>query len=146
MNVKKKSYLLTVIQFTAIGIMIIFFPIMTKTHLLMGIQIAGLIIGAWALITMFGSRFNVTPEPLQGSTLITTGPYKLIRHPMYLSLLLLFTPALAGNFSTGFALVYVLFIINQMIKMYFEETLLTQHFRHYAAYRKRTWKMIPFIF
>ena len=49
---------------------------------------AALALAAWALIHNRPGNFNIRPAPKTCGTLVTTGPYRLIRHPMYTSVLL----------------------------------------------------------
>lgn len=49
---------------------------------------AGALLGLWAIGVNRPGNFNVRPVPRPGATLVTTGPYRFVRHPMYSSLLL----------------------------------------------------------
>jgi len=77
--------------------------------------------------------------------LITNGPYRWIRHPMYMAFialglgfsLLTASWFVGGTWFAGFGLM----LINRLVK---EEEMLTGQFGdHYAAYRKRTGGFIP---
>jgi protein-S-isoprenylcysteine O-methyltransferase Ste14 len=82
---------------------------------------------------------------VQGTGLVTTGPYRLVRHPIYLGLVLLATgEALA--FGSWPALMIVLSGIVPTFawRAYAEEALLSQTFgESYAVYRKQTKMIIP---
>ena len=83
----------------------------------------------------------------QDHTLIRTGPYTVVRHPIYSGLILaIFGTALAlGEFRDLLA-VGVLFA-TFLIKSRTEERFMTEQFGHdYEHYRHETKALIPFIF
>ena len=47
--------------------------------------VAGLAVGAWALAANRPGNFNIRPDLKEGGTLVTHGPYRWVRHPMYLA-------------------------------------------------------------
>lgn len=141
-----KSILLTLIQFLSIGYLLLALPVFTKNVFTLGIQLFGVFLGIWAIIVMSKSKLNITPVPLEGSSLINSGPYRIVRHPMYTSLLLFLTP-IVFYYSTkmGF-LVYGIFLVNLILKLTYEEQLLQQTFNRYEDYRQDTWRLIPWIY
>lgn len=80
--------------------------------------------------------------------LVTTGMYRYIRHPQYLAFLLLFfgyTVSLGSLFLT-LTITLALFLIFRS-RMNLEEELLTETFgATYSQYKKRTKRLIPFIY
>ena len=119
---------------------------MASHFLLLLIQLAGMVIGIWALSVMGIGNINISPLAKPGAVLVTRGPYRLIRHPMYLAVLLVIWPLIIEHFSllritTGFVLT-----IDLIIKMLFEEDLLKKQFAEYEAYMTATRRLIPLIF
>jgi protein-S-isoprenylcysteine O-methyltransferase Ste14 len=49
-----------------------------------GLGAAGLVLAAWAIATMAIARANVLPHKA-ASTLVTTGPFRYWRHPIYMA-------------------------------------------------------------
>jgi protein-S-isoprenylcysteine O-methyltransferase Ste14 len=92
-----------------------------------------------------GPAWSFVPKADQGTGLVTTGPYRLVRHPIYLGLALLaMGEALA--FSSWPALMIVLFGIVPTFawRARAEEKLLSSTFgERYAVYRQRTNMIIP---
>ena len=104
---------------------------------------AGLAVGAWALWTNRPDNINIRPEPKPGGTLVTGGPYRFVRHPMYLAVML-FSAGFVGHdplqwLALG-ALAAVLFA-----KARREERLMVLAHPGYAEYRARTRAIIPFV-
>ena len=104
-----------------------------------------LLIG-WAIFTMRKSKLRVMPEPSANATLITNGPYRYIRHPMYTAVILFCGSLLICNFSLLRVLLITALTIVLIIKLTLEEKLLQQKFEAYQDYHKHTYRFIPLVF
>ena len=95
-----------------------------------------------------GAAWSFVPKADHSTGLVTTGPYRLVRHPIYLGLILLaLGQALA--FSSWFAGLIVLVGIVPTFawRAGAEETLLSRTFgEHYVLYRRQTKMIIPYLF
>src|SRR5688572_27712887 len=49
---------------------------------------AGILLGIWAMAE-FRFRFNIFPELLEDSKLVTSGPFRYVRHPIYTAVLMI---------------------------------------------------------
>lgn len=141
-----KSALLTLIQYTTMLYLILVFPVLSGKTIILVIQVSGVLLGIWAILVMSKSKLNIAPVPRAGSILINTGPYRIIRHPMYLSLLLIFIPMMILNNSVVGWVVFGVFIINLILKLSYEEQLLSQTFENYSGYQQQTWRLVPWIY
>jgi protein-S-isoprenylcysteine O-methyltransferase Ste14 len=95
-----------------------------------------------------GPAWSFVPRADQGMRLVTTGPYRLVRHPIYFGLLL-FAIGEALAFGSWPALMIVLSGIGPTLawRAYAEETLLSHTFGdRYTAYRQRTTMIVPYLF
>jgi len=142
-----KSTILTIIQYvTLIAIMYRTTWISTNIFLMI-IQIIGFIVAAWAIFEMRKSKINIAPTPRKKAILVASGPYKLVRHPMYLSLILTLTPSMISYYNQTTIIIFAVFTINLVLKMLFEEGLLKSFFGNdYNEYMKKSWRLFPFIF
>jgi len=106
---------------------------------------AGVVLAAWA-IRSIGKDMQTDIAVNKGHVLRTGGAYAVVRHPMYLSLILI---GLGSGLSTlNFLLIgFSLFVLAPV--QYFrgrkEEALFVKHFGNaYTAYRKKTPMLFPF--
>ena len=101
---------------------------------------AGLGYSIWSLAYL-GRSLSILPEARR---LVTTGPYGVSRHPLYLGEavasigVVIPTIALEGGVLIG------LFLLAQLIRIRWEEQVLIQHFpMEYASYRRRVPRYLP---
>lgn len=141
-----KSILLTSIQFLCIGWILYFNDWLVAGAVLMVVQLMGLVLGGWAIFVMSRSKLNVTPVPRKGASLVTSGPYSLIRHPMYTAVILALFPILVNDASLSNSIVFGMLLINLLLKLHYEEKLLQEVFPKYSALKSRTWRLIPWIY
>ena len=95
---------------------------------------AGIVMVGWSII-LIGRHLTPYPAPTDGTVLVATGPYRLVRHPIYGGLIIAATglALMALNpWALMFALVFVVFF---MAKTGYEEDLLVERFPTYGEYR-----------
>jgi len=105
----------------------------------------GLLFAVWARVHLAGN-WSGTVTIKEGHQLITTGPYGIVRHPIYTGLLCaLAGSALARNDVRGVVAV-ALAAVALWRKLRIEEQWLTQAFGSaYDAYRRRIPALVPFV-
>ncbi len=107
--------------------------------------VLGLILGFYTLLFNQIGNFRVYPELKPQSKLITTGPYRFIRHPMYACVILcvLGTAFYRNHPANYLGLVFV--ITSVTLKAYKEEGLILEKYPEYKNYMRRTSRFIPWV-
>lgn len=142
----KSSVLLIIAQFTLIGFLVWNDNIIQRQPIMLAIQLIGVLIAIWGVLTIKVGNFNIQPE-VKSKILISKGPFRWIRNPMYLGILIVFLLPVIRNQSLTQWLAFVLLIIVLLIKIGREEQLLYERFREsYIVYKKKSWRLIPFVF
>ncbi|MCC7095406.1 MAG: isoprenylcysteine carboxylmethyltransferase family protein, partial [Ignavibacteriaceae bacterium] len=111
------------------------------------LAIASVWLGLSAVKTL-GKQWNIKAQIIEGHELITTGPYKIVRHPIYSALFgLLIVTGYSITQLWAFIIAIVLYFIGTIFRTRVEEQLLIQHFGdQYEKYKKKVPALIPFIF
>jgi protein-S-isoprenylcysteine O-methyltransferase Ste14 len=116
-------------------------PMLRWVALVVGV--AGFALAFWARI-LLGGEWSSAVTLKAGHQLIESGPYALVRHPIYSGLLLaMLGTAIAGNELRMYLAIAVAFA-SWWYKSRLEERLLMHSLgQSYAEYRRRTYAMIP---
>ena len=107
-------------------------------------QVAAALLMLWARLT-FGLRsFHAAASPTEGA-LVTTGPYRFVRHPIYAAILLFVWAGVASNASLVSLLTALTATGAIATRIATEERLVVARYPEYAAYAARTKRVIPFV-
>jgi protein-S-isoprenylcysteine O-methyltransferase Ste14 len=138
--------LLVTIQLSFIFLILITAPIFNTFNLWLALEIAGIVLVFWAVYEIKLGNFNIRPIVKNDGVLVTSGPYTLVRHPMYLATLMVMV-ALIGEYFSYIRLIYLMILFFTLVlKIQFEEKELINHFSGYSDYVKKTKRLIPFIY
>ncbi|HEY2444589.1 MAG TPA: isoprenylcysteine carboxylmethyltransferase family protein, partial [Rhizomicrobium sp.] len=95
------------------------------------------------ILLWLGRSFSLLPEARR---LVTTGPYRRIRHPLYLAGLVGSLGAML-QYRQPWALLIVLAALGfQIARMSYEEQVLRATFPEYGRYIARTWRLVPGVY
>lgn len=106
----------------------------------------GIVLRVWAVLTL-GRHFRTAVHILDGHKLVTSGPYRLLRHPSYTGGLITGTAiGLALGNWVSLAAAFSGMLIAYGIRILVEEAALRAAFGEaFEAHKKRTWAIIPFV-
>jgi protein-S-isoprenylcysteine O-methyltransferase Ste14 len=108
-------------------------------------MVAGLALALWGGLK-HGAALQASPYPREDGTVIHSGPYRLVRHPIYSGALsAAFGWALWRHGWLTLAYAALLFVLFDA-KARREEAWLVEKFPSYAEYRRRVRRLVPFVY
>ncbi len=140
-----KGKILVTIQFTCLALLAIFTNWLILKWWVFILLSVSAFLAFWAMAIMKYGNFNIVPNPVEDGTMVSSGPYKLIRHPMYASIFIFAAALLAGQFDYVKLAISLALLACLVVKMSFEEDLLCKHYPGYKAYMGNTKRVIPFV-
>jgi len=142
-----KSNLLVFTQFFIIFLMSLPFGASSDT-LVLGLFVSsvGGIIGLLALRANKLGNFNIRPDIREDCTLVTTGIYTFIRHPMYTSVLTMMLGVVVIYPMNYEYILYGILVVTLLTKLFYEESLWKCESEEYILYTHNTKRLIPFLF
>lgn len=93
-------------------------------------------------IRHLGRSFSLVP---QARNVVQTGPYRWIKHPLYLAEEIAVLGVVLRNLTPLTAALLVLHIGIQICRIYYEEDLLRRNCPEYSGYEASRWRLIPYV-
>ena len=106
------------------------------------IMAAGTLFTGAALVCL-GRSFSITPEARR---LVTGGLYRYVRHPMYLGEMTGNLGLVLQALSPLSIAIFAVFVLLQLKRMDYEESVLRSVFPDYESYRSRTARLVPGVY
>lgn len=118
-----------------------------------GFTIASMVFGpvsvamAWSAVRHLGKQWRIQAALSEDHELVRTGPYRLVRHPVYASMLgMLLATGFAWSWWPQLLAALAIFLVGTEIRVRAEDGLLASRFgESFAAYRSRVRAYIPFL-
>jgi protein-S-isoprenylcysteine O-methyltransferase Ste14 len=112
----------------------------------LAIYVLGFAVMAWALIALRRSYQLGGLAPRPEDRMVTSGPYRVIRHPMYAAVLMIsFGLACLTQSLIGLAVLGIYLVLISRLITIEESRLMSAYGERYAAYRRGTKRLVPFV-
>lgn len=117
----------------------------TSAHIALALTLVGMAFAMWARLTL-GRNWSGTVTVKQDHELVRSGPYSIVRHPIYSGILLaLLGTAIARGYIGAFIGMAVAAVALRL-KSLTEEAFMTEQFgSQYATYKRSVKALIPFV-
>ncbi len=116
-----------------------------RNPLVVGVQALAVLLMIWARATFGVRSFHATANPTAGG-LVTSGPYRWWRHPIYAAILYFTWAGAACHFDLLAAGGALLVTAGLAVRIAMEERLLIAAYPDYTTYAGRTRRVVPFVF
>jgi len=117
--------------------------LLANGYVSVSVQLMAVLLMVWARITFGRRSFHIGANPTEGG-LVTTGPYKFIRHPIYASVLYFLWAGVFSHISFVNFVFGVISIAGVFMRILTEEHLLMLQYPEYSEYAARTKRIVPF--
>jgi protein-S-isoprenylcysteine O-methyltransferase Ste14 len=134
-----------VLMILALVPMVYVHALFSSSAVVITVQILAALLMVWARVT-FGSRsFHYAANPTVGG-LVTSGPYKYIRHPIYAAVIFFALAGIAANWTLINSVLFLVICVGAGLRIFCEERLIVLEYPEYTEYAKRTKRVVPFLF
>lgn len=103
----------------------------------------GFLVLVAAMFSIGMGNITVMPEPVPGNTLSKRGIYRVVRHPMYLSVLLCGVAVTVGAPSTVRWITMAALVVVLLLKIRYEEGRLAARHPEYPSVMKGVARLLP---
>src|SRR5713101_7449406 len=117
----------------------------SSSPLLISLQAIAVLLFLWARVAFGRHSYHLVANPTEGG-LMTGGPYRYIRHPIYAAMCLFAAAGAAGHWSWSADLWGGLVLASAVMRILCEEPLVAARYPEYAQYKATTWRMIPYVY
>jgi protein-S-isoprenylcysteine O-methyltransferase Ste14 len=138
-----RSKVLVAVQLVLTVYLVLGGPLVPPSPALAAAEALAIGLAAWSLSVMRRKHMRIGPEPGPDARLVTHGPYRWVRHPMYSALLLLTLGLVLGRPSAIRLAAWIVLAAVLLAKISREERLLRERFPDYVDYAGRSRKLIP---
>jgi protein-S-isoprenylcysteine O-methyltransferase Ste14 len=119
--------------------------LLARTPAGIAVQVAALLLMVWARLTFGRRSFHASADPTPGG-LVSTGPYRFIRHPIYTAACLFVWAGVLSNWSVLAGLLGVVLLVGAFVRMLCEERLVVAAYPEYREYARSTKRIVPYVF
>jgi protein-S-isoprenylcysteine O-methyltransferase Ste14 len=145
MPLKSLSLFATAVSVIAIALLLLRHGLFSLSPVVIALQVVAGLLMLWARLTFGRRSFHAGANPTEGG-LVTNGPYRFLRHPIYAAIILFTLAGVSVQLSAINILLALVVTGGMVTRMFCEEPFLRSHYPEYAAYAARTARVVPKLF
>jgi len=145
MNLANASRIATAVLVVTVVSLLFRHSLFADKPVALALQFLALLLMLWARLTFGRRSFHISASPTEGG-LVTTGPYRYWRHPIYAAILVFVWAGVASHMSPLNLLIALVASLATGVRIGAEERLVRDRYPEYAAYAARTKRLLPFVF
>jgi protein-S-isoprenylcysteine O-methyltransferase Ste14 len=141
---RTKSIVAFALMVAGVAVIVFRNAIFATRPLTIAVQIAAALLMVYARVTFGRRSFHAAANPTAGG-LVTSGPYAVLRHPIYAAILYFTWAAIADHPSWISVGGGALITAGALVRMRLEEQMLVVRYPEYRDYMRRTRRVIPYV-
>ena len=114
----------------------------TDQPVLLTIQLLAFLLMIWARVTFGRRSFHAGANPTAGG-IVTSGPYRFWRHPIYAAIIFFVWAGIAAHRQPSALLLGLAITGGLFLRMHVEERMMRAEYPAYGEYAARTSRLIP---
>jgi protein-S-isoprenylcysteine O-methyltransferase Ste14 len=144
MAFKLASIVGLVVMITALVALIRDHSLFGESPIPIGVQILAFSLMVWARVTFGGRSFHAAANPTAGGV-VTSGPYRFVRHPIYAAVIYFTWAGVLSHLSILNLVLGICTVAGAALRIVAEEKLLVDRYPEYRGYANRTKRILPFL-
>jgi protein-S-isoprenylcysteine O-methyltransferase Ste14 len=109
----------------------------SSSPVVIAVQVGAALLFLWARLTFGWRSYHVVANPTEGG-LVTSGPHRYVRHPIYTAMGVLSAAGVVAHWSWEGGLLGGLVVGSALLRVFCEEILVTAHYPEYRQYTATT--------
>lgn len=133
-------------QFICFTVVVLTGPVMAASKPLAVVQLLGIVLCLWSIWAVQRENAGIHAKKSPEKCIPATGPFYWIRYPIYTGLLLYTFPMIIELPTLWRLLLWFIFLGSLIAKISLTERIMEQRFPDFSEQRKRSKRLIPFIY